>query len=114
MDFIWRAQYNDGTELLQIDGTSKNAYRDIDRSSLEVFQMYDSVFGYDSRPICSVVFDDDGELLFWTRRVFMHEHGTETIHLLGKRDRFIIALLPDGSTVLRNDFTDDGLFDKVV
>ena len=111
-EYTWQARYNDGTTLNQIesDGT-KNAYLDIERNKLESFSLLDE----NAKVVICVLFDDDGEKLVWTRRVYMRMSGESiTSHIIGKKGEFILAVQSDGSVIARHNFKNDGLFDEVI
>ncbi len=64
----WKAQYNDGSSLNQIDDNgTKHAYTDIERERLSVFYLQ-TVDGVNK---VAVIFVGDGEKLVWTRRIRM-------------------------------------------
>jgi len=121
----WLAQYNDNTTLKQIDDDgTKNAYSDIDRSKLLAFMLFDESAVLDglTKPRFAVYFDDnDGERLVWTRRAFqtVGQNHSVIFHIVGKKTTeqkqgFIMAIAPDGQTLVRDNFVDDGLFDEVI
>lgn len=111
MEYFWKAQYNDGTTLFQVEGDKKNAYEDIDRSKLEVF----SIYRKNEDPVLDIIFDGDGDKLVWTRRVRMYSNDSkETFHIVGKKGEFILALTESGRVLARHNFKEDGLFYEVL
>lgn len=114
MTFTWTAQYNDGTTLNQIDPDgSKNAYEDINRDNLRYFSLYAEGA---SEPLLRMVFDnDDGGDLIWTRRVYnIIGGGSNTLHIVGKRNAYVMVVNEDGRVMIRDNFIEDGIFDEVI
>jgi hypothetical protein len=81
--FTWKAIYNDGTHLNQIDpdGT-KHAYADIDRAKLSAFQLID-----ESGRVVVDIHVNPGQRLIWRRRTEMSA-GNEPVvcHIVGKQE----------------------------
>lgn len=103
----WLAQYNDGNQATSED----TGYSEIDRSRLQCFYLLKD----DNRQVVSIIFDDDGEKLVWTRRIFKLNTGEEQVfHIVGKKGQFILAVTPDDEVIARHNFKDDGLFDEVI
>ena len=80
--FQWRAVYNDGSHLMQIDyDGNKHSYSDIDRTKLEAFEMYEG-----GVRVISIRFKP-GQRLIWRRRVLMQSGGIkEVCHIIGKQE----------------------------
>lgn len=77
--YTWRAIYNDGTSLSQVE----NAYADIDRTKLQTFEILD--------PNGKVIFSlplEPTERLIWRRRTEMSpgKEVIETCHIIGKQE----------------------------
>ncbi len=80
--FQWRAIYNDGSHLMQIDydGT-KHGYVDIDRSRLSAFEMWEA-----NSKVLMVKFGANQRLI-WRRRTEQGPEGiTEVCHIIGKKE----------------------------
>lgn len=100
--FIWRAVYDDGSFLVQIndDGT-KNAYEDIDHSRLAYFEMWERGVKVLSLRV------GKNDRLIWRRRVQMRSGGIEEVcHLIGKQQTIngrnfqgLVALFESDGTI---------------
>ncbi len=111
MRYTWKALYNDGTSLGQIneDG-SKNAYSDIDRTKLSGFELWDG----NVRVLYLSL--TKGQRLIWRRRSEMVQGGVvgEVCHIVGKQETIdgkniqgIIAIFEsDGHIEIAERFND--------
>lgn len=80
--FHWVVRYEDGTTLSQFDSSGKqNAYKDIDRTKLAAFEMWEG-----NVRLFFLRFKK-GQRLIWRRRVEMAPSGVvEVCHLIGKQE----------------------------
>lgn len=109
-DIQWLAEYKDGSLLSQRTDETVIAFEDIDRSQLVSFALQ-----RDGETIVNVMFEDDGHKLIWTRRVFQTlGQEPQTAHILAKEGEFVMAVMPDGASIVRSDFIEGHwLFDTV-
>lgn len=80
--FKWKAVYNDGSHLMQVDYEgNKHSYHDIDKSKLESFEMWEG-----GVRVISIRFKP-GQRLIWRRRVLMQSGGIQEVcHIIGKQE----------------------------
>lgn len=115
--YQWRASFKDGSSVEQRgENVEPFPYGSIDRSRLTSFQLYDSTT---KEIVAHLGFADENEAerFFWTRRNRTKDfENIATVHVFGIRGKFVMVLLPDGSTAIQTGFSPDpaSLFSEVI